>query len=60
MSASADGGPRSRVRAQKYEDSNEKDIWGIPPTPSINPILTGKWGNLGKSTLQTRVAENFR
>ena len=20
--------------------------WGNPPTPSINPILTGKWANI--------------
>ena len=38
----------------------KKNIWGIPPTPPINPILTVKWGNLVKSTLQTRVPENFR
>ena len=34
-----------------------KKIFGESP---INPILTGKWGNLVKSTLQTSVPENFR
>ena len=37
-----------------------KKIPGTPPTPPINPILTKIWGNLVKSTLQTRVPENFR
>ena len=39
---------------------HEKNIWGIPPISPMNPILTGKWENLVKSTLQTRVPENFR
>ena len=38
----------------------KKNIWGTPPSPPINPILTGKWENFVKSTMQTRVLENFR
>ena len=38
----------------------KKIFGGSPPISLINPILTGKWGNLVKSTLQTRVPENFR
>ena len=37
----------------------KKNIWGTPPTPPINPILIGKWGNFVKSTLQTSVQKNF-
>ncbi len=33
---------------------------GNPPTPPINPILTGKWGNFVKQTLQTCLPDNFR
>ena len=38
---------------------SNKNIWGIPPTPPINPILTEKWRNLVKSTLHTCMPENF-
>ena len=37
----------------------KKIFGGSPPAP-ISPILTGKWGNLVKSALQTRMPENFR
>ena len=40
--------------------SNKRIELGIPLIPPIKPILNGKWGNLVKSTLQTRVPENFR
>ena len=36
-----------------------KKYFGDPPTPLINPILTGKWVNLVKSIMQTRVPENW-
>ena len=38
----------------------KKKIGESPLHPPINPILTAKQGNLVKSTLQTRVPENFR
>ena len=39
--------------------SFEKDIWGIPPTSPINPILTGKWGNLGEIDSANTLAGQF-
>ncbi len=39
--------------------NSKKKIFRNPPYNPINPILTGKWVNLVKSTLQTHVPENW-
>ena len=38
--------------------SKEKDIWGIPPTHPLNPILTIKWESFGEiDSAETRAGK---
>ena len=46
---------RAAIAAKNIRISMKKKKFGDPPSPLQKPILTGKWGNLVKTTLQTHV-----